>query len=261
VKSVLVILSAAVALATSATSSDAQCNFARPRQTKARHLELAMVPAYEGCNEPGGGTPNTTSEGGIPACAPPRTEYQHIGGNALNAWVWGPTTYAKVEVNASTYPKPPADPNDPLNPVGDTSDIQVKLWVRDVMNDGAGFANSTGELCMVARMTIDDRANGDQTWVDFPACFSVTLMGGDNASVGAVYYSYTDLLNTSRNPVWQSAGWSPCRVSSSGTATGAISRTPGWRSTDPSRTRQRAGASHSQLISPSAAARGRAIVR
>ena len=77
---------------------DAQCNITHPK--KATTFRSRLVQAMLPCNEPGGNVPNTTTEGGVPACQPPET-FNEDAGSPANGWVWGPQSDGSVTIKAT----------------------------------------------------------------------------------------------------------------------------------------------------------------
>jgi hypothetical protein len=60
----------------------------------------------------------------------------------------------------------------------DSADLEVKFKLKGVLDGTGNEADGVGTLATVARGTLNDRANGDVTAVDFPAGFPFTLVEG-----------------------------------------------------------------------------------
>jgi hypothetical protein len=145
-----------VAFFTASTAS-AQCNFNMPG--KAKGLKSDMARAYIPC---GSGitfsTPNTASNAGTPACSPPTTystfQFSEKG---------------KCSVKSSAKAEQPCKTGTP----GDCSNVTLQAKCSGVVNqDGQTPISGPGWLLnTLARATTDDKANSDQTIIDFPASF------------------------------------------------------------------------------------------
>ena len=154
-----------VALATS--SASAQCSF--PHPLKAKSYKTSLVQAFIPCDQPSTLTPNTTTEGGVPACAPPETQNEAYG-NPANGWLWGPSSDGRFSLRAAKNKIPPLD-------FEHYSDVIVALTLDQVFDAHGAVANAPGTLVLILRMTLDDPANGDMTTLDFPIQFPITVQG------------------------------------------------------------------------------------
>ena len=164
-----VLLAMGVAVAPSAVS--AQCAFEHPR--KASKVHVSLVSAFTGCGGLYyGNSPNTTTEGNVPACKPPET-YDQQAGSPSNGWRWNELEgMGQVQLKASSKFPPSA-----LNPPSNSADILIRLKMSGVDTQSFGPpASGNGNLALIMRMTFDDRASGDGTVVDFPlnAPFAMT---------------------------------------------------------------------------------------
>ncbi len=65
----------------------------------------------------------------------------------------------------------------PLNPVPNTADVAVQVKGKGI-SDAAGLVDGTGTLATLARTTLEDRASGDMTLIDFAVPFTLTVTGG-----------------------------------------------------------------------------------
>lgn len=170
----LLALAAVLVLGFAASSARAACDFEHPK--KAKKFQGSFVQAFVSCGNPGGNSPNTTTEGGVPTCQPPET-FNEQAGNPASGWRWDEGAGAgTVAFKASNKPLV-VPPNNVLNPPGDTTDLAVAVKLKGVL-DAAGPASGTGALATVARATLDDRAGGSMTVIDFPANFTLPLAAG-----------------------------------------------------------------------------------
>jgi len=157
---------AAVVLIVSTGSARGACDF--PHPVRAKGFRGSLVSAFNFCGQPygpsSGQEPNTTTEGGVPACQPPET-YRELGGSPPEGWIWQPgggggeigVKAAKNKVLGLSN----ADPND-------VADATITLKLRGVWDEQFGPASGTGSLAMVVRATMKDPVGGDMTAVDFP---------------------------------------------------------------------------------------------
>jgi len=163
---------AALVVGLSASSANAQCAFQHPN--KARSFKGSFVSAFVSCDNPGGHTDNTTTEGGVPVCKPPFT-YAEEQGSPPGTWLWDPDkgrgTVQFTSVKFTTIPTivPP-----------DSTDVKVIMKLRGVIHGGGGgpVNGETGVLSTLSRATFDERTAGDVTVVDFPVNFGFTLTNG-----------------------------------------------------------------------------------
>ena len=141
-----------------AAAADAQCSFSHP--TKARKIQLSMVPAFLGCGNADTHyeTPNAVTAGGVLACAPAET-YHQSAGSPSGGWRWN-STKAKglLQIKALT-----SAPVHPLNPPGNTTDVAVTLKMKGIVDDQTAPASGDGYFGVFAQQTGRDRVNGDLT--------------------------------------------------------------------------------------------------
>jgi hypothetical protein len=98
-------------------------------------------------------------------------------------------------MKAQKTPVPPANPSDPLNPNGDTTDISVQVKLKGVF-DANGPATGEGELQLSDRWTMNERGKSDQTWIDFPLETSIVVAKGK----ATFKTSYTAMMNAINVP-------------------------------------------------------------
>jgi hypothetical protein len=166
-KHIFVAGAAVLALGFTASMASAQCAYEHPK--KAGGLKSSLVQAMVSCNNPGGNTPNSTTEGGVPTCAPPET-FNEQAGSPSGGWKWDE---AKGKGDVSFK----AAKNKIVGQPADSADLAVQLKMGGIITT-TGPANGNGVLATVARATLKDRMNGDMTVVDFPAGFQVTAVDG-----------------------------------------------------------------------------------
>ena len=154
------------------------CQFDRPMGSSSGSvgtITTTLMQAYVSCGNPGGNTPNVTTAGGVPSCAPPETFHQQDG-SPVNGWRFsqnpGSGSYGKVYMKRTT-----AGPN--LSGFPQTQrDLYVKLYLRGIVDGGNNPGSGTGSLEAVLRVTMEDYQNGEMTVVDFPFSFSVPMTNG-----------------------------------------------------------------------------------
>jgi hypothetical protein len=129
---------------------------------KATKFESSLVQAFVGCNNPGGGTPNTTTEGGVPACDVETADDRD--GNPANGWHWDSSkAYGSVTV---------------YNRCTGAGDFGIKLKLSGI-TDGNGVPfNGTGTMAMVVRLTVKDPVGGEMTAIDYPLEFAFHVLNG-----------------------------------------------------------------------------------
>ncbi len=161
---------ASLALAVCAVDDvQAQCAFEHPKTAK--KFQSSFTTAFIPCAGLGfSNPPNTSTEGGVPACKPPETFNEAFGGFPPTGWTWDETTGQGQVQFKSAVAVPPITP-------ADSMDLTVKLKVKGVLAN-VGPASGPGTLTAIARVTLDDRASGDMTIVDYPAQFPFTLTDG-----------------------------------------------------------------------------------
>ena len=172
-KHILVAGVSMLAIGFSATMASAVCNPAHPK--KAGSLQSSLVQAFVSCNNPGGNTPNSTTEGGVPACSPPETFHEQAGSPA-DGWLWdslkgsGKVTFKASKNKVANILNPP-----------NTADLSVQMSLGGIITEGTlAPAGGSGTLATIARATFEDRAAGGTmvTVVDFPAGFPFAMSAG-----------------------------------------------------------------------------------
>ena len=165
-KHILVAGAALLALSFSASMASA-ANCAYPHPKSAKQIKSSLVQAMVSCGNPGGNVPNSTTEGGVPTCAPPET-YNQQAGSPGSGWLWGPSSKGDVTFKAS---------KNKVTTDVDSGDLSVAVKMSGLV-DSIGPVNGNGSLSTLARATLKDRMNGDMTVVDFPAPFGLPCVDG-----------------------------------------------------------------------------------
>lgn len=170
-KHMIVAGAAALALGFSASVASAQCTYEHPKQAK--QIKSSLTQAFVSCGNPGGNTPNDTTEGGVPTCSPPETFHEQAG-SPTGGWLWDEGK-GKGDVQFKAAKNKLVHPNNPPN---DTADLAVQLKMGGILNTLGAPAGGSGTLATVARATLEDRVGGPMTVVDFPAGFPITAVNG-----------------------------------------------------------------------------------
>lgn len=171
---------AAMLTASIASTAAAQCPVTYQHPAQAKQIKAALVQAFVSCNNPGGNTPNATTETGtVPTCFPAETYHEDAGSQNFG-WTWGPKGKGDITFKASKnklfgpqgYPQ-----NDPY--VANSADLAISVKIADI-RDHTGVATGTnGSVATVARATLIDRANNElMTVIDFPTGFGIPVTNG-----------------------------------------------------------------------------------
>jgi hypothetical protein len=133
-----------------------------------------LVQAFVSCNNPGGNSPNATTEGGsVPTCYPAETFHQQALSPPLG-WTWGPKSKGDISFKAGKNKVVHPLNTDPL-----AVDLYIQIKISDI-HDNTGLADGTnGSVQSLSRATLIDRA-ADQlmTVVDFPTGFGIPVTNG-----------------------------------------------------------------------------------
>ena len=161
-----------------------------PHPAKAGKLTSNLVQAFVSCGNPGGNTPNATTEGGtVPTCFPAET-YNEKDGSPGSGWLWGPKSQGTISFKAGKNKIFPGPGN--INPP-DSGDLFIQVKMADIQNAGGPADGSTGNVATVARATLVDRANDElMTVIDFPTGFPITVDPGGKVKKKT---SATEILN------------------------------------------------------------------
>jgi len=162
-----------LAITTATVAAAPDCGFEHPK--RATLFRSAFVQAMIPCGEPGGLTPNTTTEGGVPACAPPETENEQDG-SPINGWIWHGNATGKIYLKASKNKQL----LEPLNP-HNSADLLVTLKLYDLHDQHGVVAHAPGKLIVTLRVTMKDRQDGNMTTIDWPIDFDFMVQGADAA--------------------------------------------------------------------------------
>jgi hypothetical protein len=144
---------AALAIGFTASIASAVCSIEHPK--KAAGGKMSFVQAFVSCGNVGGNTPNTTTEGGVPACVPPETFHQQAG-SPNGGWMWDEGKgQGSVQFKASKNKV-----ENILNPVPNTADLVIQLSLAGVIDETGPAGPAFGTLATVARATLEDRVGG-----------------------------------------------------------------------------------------------------
>lgn len=172
---------AIVAALVTPTSVGAQptCEFDRPFASSSYtgYFKSSLVRAFVPCNNPGGNTPNaTTITGSVPTCYPVEDFHEQAGSPAGGWEFHSGTSYGTVTVKRAKG----VGPNLGFPPPRLDAVIEVKLY-HIGSTDEAGFADGTGTVQVVIRVTTQDYSEDDMTVIDFPFGFPIALSSGNGS--------------------------------------------------------------------------------
>lgn len=193
-KHILTAGAAALALGFGASLASAAtpCVVAYQHPAKAAKLTSNLVQAFVSCGNPGGNTPNATTETGtVPTCFP-ATTFNEQGGSPTSGWLWGPKSQGSIAFKAGKNKVV-----HPLNTDPNAVDLSISIKLSDI-RDFNGPITSSGSVATVARATLIDRLNNElMTVIDFPTGFGVTA-----TTPGKIQkkYSATAILNGLSQP-------------------------------------------------------------
>ncbi len=145
----------------------ADCDFEHPKTAK--QFRSNLVQAFVTC----GGFANTTTEGGVPSCAPPET-WNELGGSPPGGWMWDESKgRGEIRLKAAKNKVTGLSNVDP----SDVADVEISAALSGVTENFV-FADGDGTVTLVVRMTWKDHVGGDMTTIDFPGARTITLVGG-----------------------------------------------------------------------------------
>jgi hypothetical protein len=163
-----------IGIASIASAAATPCAVSYQHPSKAKQIKSTLVQAFVSCNNPGGNTPNATTETGtVPTCYPAETVHQQAGSPPLG-WTWGPKSKGDITFKAGKNKVV-----HPLNTDPNAVDLNIQVKISDI-HDNTGTADGTsGSVQSLSRATLIDRA-ADQlmTVIDFPTGFGITVTGG-----------------------------------------------------------------------------------
>lgn len=163
-----------IGIASLASAAATPCAVSYQHPAKAKSIKSALVQAFVSCNNPGGNTPNATTETGtVPTCYPAETVHQQAGSPPLG-WTWGPKSKGDISFKAGKNKVV-----HPLNTDPNAVDLNIQVKISDI-RDNTGTADGTsGSVQSLSRATLIDRA-ADQlmTVIDFPTGFGITVSNG-----------------------------------------------------------------------------------
>jgi hypothetical protein len=174
-------------------SAATPCPVTYQHPAKGAKLTSNLVQAFVSCGNPGGNTPNATTETGtVPTCYPAQT-FNEKAGSPNAGWLWGPKSSGSIAFKAGKNKVV-----DPLNTDPDAIDLYITLKMADIRNGGGSAEGQPGSVATVARATLIDRANNDlMTVIDFPTGFGFTVGAGGKVQKKT---SATEILNALLQP-------------------------------------------------------------
>jgi len=183
-KHILAAGAAALALGTASIASAAAtpCGATYQHPVSAKQIKASLVQAFVSCNNPGGNTPNATTETGtVPTCYPAETYHENAGSPSLG-WTWGPKGKGDITFKAAKNKLcgPPDYAQNSCATLADQVDLSISIKISDI-RDNTGLASLTnGSVSTVARATLIDRAEqtAPMTVIDFPTGFGIGVTNG-----------------------------------------------------------------------------------
>ncbi len=134
-----------------------------PHPKSAIKVTTSLVQAFVSCNNPGGNTPNTTTDGGVPACSPVQT-YNERAGSPQSGWLW---REAGSKGDLTLYQR-----------CKGAADVGIKLTMSGIVDGTGALVNGTGALVIGMRFTLHDPSNGDMMTGTIPVTAGFTVLGG-----------------------------------------------------------------------------------
>jgi len=195
-KHILAALAGVLALgfyANIASAAAAPCIVPYEHPAKAASFKANLVQAFVSCNNPGGATPNATTEGGsTPTCYPALTLNQKAGA-PTSGWHWGAKAAMSISFKAGKNKVIGGLNTDP-----NAVDLYIQIKGNDIRDgDGALVDGTSGKVSALSRATLIDRAeNKLMTVIDFPTQFTVTTSKGKISRK----ITATAILNNLNNP-------------------------------------------------------------
>jgi hypothetical protein len=159
---------AVLAIGFSASLASAQCaNSQHPK--KAGALKSSLTQAFVSCGNPGGNTPNATTESGVPSCAPSET-YHEQALSPPQGWRWDPDKgQGSVSFKAT---------KNKLTPGANRADLAIQIKMSGILDNGGIASGTPGYLLLLARMSVQDPVGGPMTIVDFPFGLALQVVNG-----------------------------------------------------------------------------------
>jgi hypothetical protein len=150
----LTVTLAVIGLVGSVASANAQCAFDGP--AKAKGIKTSLIRSFAGCPSITFASPNSSTGGGVPTCAPPYAHSAFLFDNKAGSCNFN--TSAKIEAPCSN-----GQPGNCMN-------LSIKTGCKGVLeSDGVTPVSGPGwSVSTVSRATLNDPDNGDMTVIDFP---------------------------------------------------------------------------------------------
>jgi hypothetical protein len=150
-------------------NAHAQCAFDGP--AKAKGMKTSLIRSFAGCPSITFASPNSSTGGGVPTCAPPYAHSSFLFHNKNGSCSF--STSAKLESPCSN-----SQPGDCMN-------LSIKASCKGVLeSDGVTPVSGSGwSISTVTRATLNDPDNDDMTVIDFPVQIplSVAVNGSFNS--------------------------------------------------------------------------------
>ncbi len=164
----------AIGFAGSASAAAVPCAVTYQHPASAKQIKSSLVQAFVSCNNPGGGTPNATTEtGSVPTCFP-ATTYHAAALNPPLGWTWGPKGKGDITFKAGKNKVV-----HPLNTDPAAVDLYITVKIGDILDNTGSADGTTGRVQSLARATLIDRdATQLMTVVDFPTGFGIPAVNG-----------------------------------------------------------------------------------
>lgn len=180
-KHILIAGAAMLALGSASLASAASvpCAVTYQHPSSAKQIKASLTQAFVSCNNPGGNTPNATTETGtVPTCFPAETFHENAGSPALG-WTWAAKSSGSITFKAGKN-KLMGPPDYAQNTDPNAIDLYIQIKISGIL-DNTGVASGTnGSVQTVARATLIDRAeqSAPMTVIDFPTGFGVPVTNG-----------------------------------------------------------------------------------
>jgi hypothetical protein len=163
-----------IGIASIASAAATPCAVSYQHPSKAKQIKSALVQAFVSCNNPGGNTPNATTETGtVPTCFPATTFHQQALSPPLG-WLWGPKSQGSVAFQAGKNKIA-----HPLNQDPNAVDLKIAVKISNILDNTGDADGTNGRVKALSRATLIDRdATQLMTVVDFPTGFGIPVAGG-----------------------------------------------------------------------------------
>ena len=163
-----------IGIASIASAAPTPCAVVYQHPSQAKQIKSALVQAFVSCNNPGGNTPNATTETGtVPTCYPAETFHQQANSPPLG-WLWGPKSKGDITFKAGKNKVV-----HPLNTDPNAVDLFITVKISDIQDNTGSADGTSGSVQSLSRATLIDRAHDQlMTVIDFPTGFGITVTKG-----------------------------------------------------------------------------------